>query len=239
LSKPPSSHYFSKKPTSDIKLKKIFESIGTHTLTLNTSSGVFSPGEIDKGTLLLIQNLILPGDKILNEKPSFLEIGGGYGPISIWLHKELDSKAFFSGNKNNAKIFVSEINERALWLLRKNLKHNDCNDIIILKGNFLDQIKDLQSQNIRFQAIYTNPPLKVGHETMLELFHAAMNLLSPTGFIQYVHKKKLGAEAFLEKLKKLKPSWNYNIMKKRGGYHIIVISPIEFITENDTKGRYF
>ena len=54
------SHYFSKSPPSSQKIRKLFESVRSHSMSLQTSSGVFSPDEIDKGTRILIENLLVP-----------------------------------------------------------------------------------------------------------------------------------------------------------------------------------
>ena len=72
--------YFSKRPKSELKVRKLFESIRQHTLNLQTSTGVFSPDNVDKGTRILIENLILPESY---SGMNILEIGAGYGPISM------------------------------------------------------------------------------------------------------------------------------------------------------------
>ena len=111
-----------------------------------------------------------------------------------------------------------------------------CKEIKILKGDFRTHLQLLLEQHIQFQAIYTNPPLKLGHDLMLELFEGAMQLLTPTGYIQYVHKKKLGAPGFLKKLQTLQPDWFFRIVKKKAGYHVIVLSPVEFDVEDTSQG---
>ena len=113
-----------------------------------------------------------------------------------------------------------------MWLLNRNIRSNLCEHIKILKGNFLDQSKELLDNQIRFDGIYSNPPLKTGHKYLLELFERAFQLLSPHGIVQYVHKKSLGANGFLNKLKKLEPNWNYHIVRKVSGFFIILISPM-------------
>ncbi len=62
---------------------------------------------------------------------------------------------------------------------------------------------------------------------MIQFFEKAFTLLNPSGFIQYVHKKTLGAEAFIQKLIPLRPDWNFEVVAKKSGYFIYLISPQE------------
>ncbi|MHA1584607.1 MAG: methyltransferase, partial [Promethearchaeota archaeon] len=139
------------------------------------------------------------------------------------------------------QIYASEVNERAVWLFKRNLISNKCENITILKGDFRDYIDKMKSDGIQFQAIYTNPPLKTGHDVMLELFEGAMSLLAPNGFIQYIHMKKLGAPGFLKKLKQLRPEWHYLVIKKKAGFHVILVSPkeMDIIQEKSELSGYF
>ncbi len=258
----PNDHYYSKKPKSPLKINKIFTSIGPIAISLETSTGVFSKDEIDKGTRFLLEYLILPkiSRKLLeheNNHLNILDLGAGYGPVSIYTYKKLkqlfskkvqqlnNQKKFEKQEKISAefdekiRIYASEINERALWLLNRNIIANNCKKIEIMKGDFLQTIeKVLHNQqeptSFKFSAIYTNPPLKLGHKYLLKLFEKAFNLLNtedPTSFVQYVHKKSLGAQGFMKKVKKLRPNWHFHIIKKVSGYFIILVSPHKFVPE--------
>ena len=227
------SQYFSKNPKTPHKIRKMFESVGHQSLILQTSSNVFSPDEIDKGTRILIENIMLP-----SEGP-ILDMGAGYGPISIWLHKHFYFQSQINSDAGEMpQIYASEVNERAIWLMKRNFVLNDCKDVKILKGDFVEQVKKLQDDEIQFKAVFTNPPLKTGHAKMLELFEGAMSLLAPDGYIQYVHKKKLGAPGFMNKLKDLHPEWHFRVIRKKGGFHVIVLSPVEFDSETPETDPY-
>lgn len=221
-----SPHYFSSQHAPVGQLKKIFVSVRRQSLVMETSGEVFSPEKLDKGTEILLDSLIIPEFK---DKCNILDLGAGYGPITIWLAKYLtESYPHRNQTENhgdNYRIYASEVNQRAVWLLKRNILANNLQNVEILSGKFQEQVKHLKEKNIRFQAVYTNPPLKTGHKTMLELFSAAAELLTENGFIQYVHKKKLGAEGFQNKLRELFPTWSLQTVRKQAGYHIIVFSP--------------
>jgi 16S rRNA G1207 methylase RsmC len=139
------------------------------------------------------------------------------------------------------EIYAAEVNDRALWLLNRNKNNNHCDHLRILEGDFREAGKELATKGIQFDVIYSNPPLKVGHEVLLGLFDQAMTLLKPHGFIQYVHKKKLGAPGFLKKLQKMRPSWKMEVFRKTGGYHVIVLAPhdLPFEPQKSSLTGYF
>ncbi|TFH30001.1 MAG: methyltransferase domain-containing protein [Promethearchaeota archaeon] len=241
------SHYFSVHHQAPSHVKKIFTSVRGQTLSLQTAANVFSSDGLDKGTEIFIGHLILPSltppstpstsfnqsppstqspPSSPQEKVNILDLGAGYGPISIWLEKELTLQTFPIRDANvSFQIYASEINERAVWLLNRNIQANNCDHIKVLSGDFQETGFLLLESGIKFDAIYSNPPLKTGHENMLAMFEMATRLLKPEGFIMYVHKKQLGAEGFQTKLHALHPDWVIETVKKQAGFHIIVFSP--------------
>jgi 16S rRNA (guanine1207-N2)-methyltransferase len=219
---PDPDHYFSEIPHTDLNLRKIFTSLNGFDLSFYTANNVFSPREIDEGTKILIENLILP------QKGPLLDLGAGYGPIAIWLAKKYQILIAMAPEKyQKPEIYASEINERACWLLQRNIVENKCKEIQIIKGDFIDQKTIVQFKGVQFHAIYVNPPLKQGHDFLIQFFEMSFNLLASDGFVQYVHKKSLGADAFIHKLMKVRPQWNFEIMQKKAGYFVYLISPHE------------
>ncbi len=70
-------HYYSKKQTSRINLKKIKVQLKNYEFELYSASGIFSKDKLDKGTKLLIENYIVePGWNVL-------DFGCGIGVIGI------------------------------------------------------------------------------------------------------------------------------------------------------------
>lgn len=228
-----SGHYFSSHPTSDMNLRKYVTSVRNQLLTFQTASEVFCEESLDLGTRTLIENIYLP------KQGPVLDLGAGYGPIAIWLQKEFTAQLIAAGNPPKIDVplvYASEINERAIWLLNRNLVGNELKGktVRILKGDFIQQVELVKKEAIQFQAVYTNPPFKLGHKVLLDLFAAAVSVLAPDGFIQYVHKKSLGAEGLMQKLLDLYPDWFVTPIKKHSGYYVIVMSHQEF-EDNDPR----
>ena len=102
-------HYFSEEPVERPKKREIEIFVRGYSLKLVTYSGIFSYRQIDKGTELLAENMILP------DSGRFLDLGCGYGilgitaglsnpSLEIWF---IDvNKLAINATKQNAKRYV-------------------------------------------------------------------------------------------------------------------------------------
>jgi len=198
-------HYSSKFPEVQVKIYSVPVSIRRHLFLFKTITGVFSFKKLDLGTKVLIDHLIIP------EKPSnLLDLGCGYGVIGIVLAYETPQST----------IYLIDINKRAIWCTKENIKINlptNTNTTIVLTGNYFEP---LATKDIKFDAIYMNPPLRQGRKEFLNLFDILPQYLKPSGFFQFVIKKKMGAEFVLKYLIKSFSSENVEIICKRSGYWV-------------------
>ena len=111
-------HYYSKQQKSLLNIKKISQRIKDLMFEFYTASGVFSKEKIDKGTLVLAECMII------KKNTKVLDIGCGIGILGI-----VAAKLF------NANVVMSDINERAVMLAKKNDElnrpdHSDTNILI-------------------------------------------------------------------------------------------------------------
>ncbi len=82
-------------------------------MTFQTASGVFSMDDVDLGTRVLIDNLLVP------KQGPLLDLGAGYGPIAIWLYKELCHTSFPLLNEpQHPQIYASEVNDRDCLVIK-------------------------------------------------------------------------------------------------------------------------
>ena len=102
-------HYFinDDKLISDIKEYQV--KIENTIFKFKTDNGVFSKGELDYGTELLIQNILK-----LDLNGKVLDLGCGYGPIGNKKKKILD-----------VNVSMCDINKRAIHLSKMNAKKNN------------------------------------------------------------------------------------------------------------------
>jgi len=198
-------YYYSKSPDVKLKTYTISESLRRHLYIFKTITGVFSFKKLDLGTKILIEHMNIP-----KNPGTFLDMGCGYGPIGIVLGQE----------SPRSKIYFTEINRRAIWCVKENVKINlpdSKSRIKILSGNYFEQIN---KKNIKFDGIYANPPLRLGKQEFLNVYKEVPHYLEPNGFFEFVIMKKMGAASLYSVLKEIFPKSNVEILCKRSGYWV-------------------
>ena len=149
-------------------------------LSFETDSGVFSRGELDTGTELLLQALPpLYGD--------VLDLGCGWGAIGIAV-KKLNPEA---------RVTMVDVNLRALGLCEKNARRNGV-EVRCLESDGLTALGEAT-----FDAVITNPPIRAGKQKVYELLHDACHALKEEGRLYLVIRKQQGAESCIRYLKTL------------------------------------
>ncbi|KHO53440.1 MAG: methyltransferase small [archaeon GW2011_AR18] len=157
-------HYFTEKPTSELKIYSIKFNIRNKDVELFTASGVFSPKSIDTGSDIFLKKCII------NDNWKVLDLGCGYGVVGISL------KLLFP----SIDLTLSDINERALDITRKNLKKYNLKANVI-KSNSFDNIKN------KFDTILLNPPQTAGKQLCFKMINVK-EITKTAGFRVYVSK---------------------------------------------------
>ena len=106
------NHYFSEKPEIKSEKKTIKYTIQNKKFEFITDNGVFSKSKVDFGTDLMLNEFLKKNRGLEVEKIKILDIGCGYGVVSVIL------KSFYP----EISITLSDVNERALELSEENLK---------------------------------------------------------------------------------------------------------------------
>jgi len=198
-------HYFDEFPDVKVKIHTISESLRRHLYIFKTITGVFSFSKIDLGTKVLVEHMV-----ISKEPSTFLDLGCGYGPIGIILGYE----------SPDSLVYLIDINKRAVWCVKENIRinlNNTKKNIQVLQGNYFEP---LQKKNVKFDAIYMNPPLRQGRKEFLQLFEVIPSYLKPQGSFQFVIKKKMGAQYVLDYINQTYPNNSIEIICKRSGYWV-------------------
>jgi 16S rRNA G1207 methylase RsmC len=143
---------------SDIpKLKKdlnIKANLLDFDLSLDTRWGVFSPREIDEGTILLLKYLEIDKNDIC------LDLGCGYGPIGLAVAK----------HAVDGHVYLIDKDFVAIELVEQNIKNNQLNNCTTLLSDGLQQL----DKNIKFTQIISNVPAKVGREQLSIFLYDAL-----------------------------------------------------------------
>ena len=193
------NHYFTAFPKSKLKLGVIHTYFRRRTFEFLTSSGVFSKKRVDSGTRLLIESMVLP------EKGSVLDLGCGYGAVGI-------AAATFNPD---LRVIMVEVNERAVWLARQNIKINGVNNAEVRRGNLYEPVKDLT-----FNCVLSNPPVSAGMETVKAIIVGAPKHMTDKAFFQMVVRSKIGGK----RLRMLLESafGNAEILARKSGYRVFI-----------------
>ncbi len=199
-------HYYSEFPDIKLKIYSISESLRRHLYTFKTTSGVFSSEKIDLGTKTFIENMLIPETESL-----LLDLGCGYGPIGIVLARE----------SPKSTVYLVDINKLAIWAAKENIKVNivDYKKRVFAEAG--DYFEPFKKKNLKFDGIYTNPPVRLGRKEFLDLCVKVRSHLKPNRYFQFVIRKKMGAEVVLEHLKTIFLEKNVTVICKKSGYWVI------------------
>jgi 16S rRNA (guanine1207-N2)-methyltransferase len=202
----PSDHYYSPDPSSQYNITLISTICRNREFEFYSAPGVFSSTRIDTGTLVLLKKAEIP------ISGRILDLGCGIGIIGIVLYVE---------NSQIEPHFL-DINSRATDLTRRNVEKYHIPNASIFTGDCLVLLED---NNIRYNAIYYNPPIRLGKKIYLEHILKATHYLTPNGFMQIVIKKKLGAPSAYSFLDTNldKAFFEMKVLGKNSGYWIFEI----------------
>lgn len=189
-------HYFLNDDNLKSEIKEFKVIISNQEFIFKTDNGVFSKGELDYGTYLLLETVLKE-----NIFGHVLDLGCGYGPIGIIISKLKD-----------CKVTMVDVNNRAIHLTKMNIKENKCLNTVALNSDGFSNLKQ------KFDFIITNPPIRVGKEKLYSLFIEARKYLNELGVIYLVIRKEQGAKSFI---KDMSNYYQVDVLNKSKGFCII------------------
>ncbi|RLI64684.1 MAG: 16S rRNA methyltransferase [Candidatus Asgardarchaeum californiense] len=194
-----SDHYFTEHPKSQFKMFKIPVSVrGVH-LQIYSATGIFSNKKLDFGTKVLIENMII------KKNSKVLDLGCGYGIIGI----------VYAILSPSSHIFLVDINERAVFITKKNVEMLRLKNCTVLQSNLFEKL-----QNEFFNIILTNPPITAGLALCFKLIEESYKHLNPDGIFQFVARHKKGGRRLMEKT--IEIFGNCEVITKKGGFWVYV-----------------
>ena len=189
------SHYFSKKQDTLKSAPKIIDfTYKNNHLTFKSDYGVFSKNHVDPASILLLENVQIEDDATV------LDLGCGYGPIGIAL-----------AVTRPISLTMSDVNERALALAEENARQNKVSADIV-------QSDGLSHISQRFDHIISNPPIRIGKESLYKIYENARTHLNKDGVLWLVMHKKHGAASAITFLRAL---YVVDVITKSKGFHVI------------------
>jgi 16S rRNA (guanine1207-N2)-methyltransferase len=194
------SHYFDPAPVVESKPRTVHLHVGELALELKADRGVFGSRGVDLGTLVLLREAPPPP-----AEGEILDLGSGYGPIAIALARQAPG----------ARIWAVDVNERAIELTRTNASAVGAANVIAVSP---DEVPD----GMLFDAIYSNPPVRIGKAALHELLLTWLRRLGPEGRAYLVVQRNLGADSLATWLKE--DGYAVQRLKSKKGYRILGVA---------------
>jgi 16S rRNA (guanine1207-N2)-methyltransferase len=195
----PKEHYYVKQPESKPQLGLIRTRLREHFFEFLTSSSVFSRKRVDAGTRLLIESLVLP------EIGWLLDLGCGYGPVGMAA----------AVSNPDLRVVMVDVNERAVWLTKENVKRNHVNNVDVRHGFLYEPVSDM-----KFDAVVCNPPVSAGMQVVLAIIIGAPEYLKKDGLLQIVVRSKIGGRRLFEELRRI--FGNVEVLARKSGYRVLL-----------------
>jgi 16S rRNA (guanine1207-N2)-methyltransferase len=192
-----SQHYFSSRPQAAHRPGLVRVILPDLYLELATDAGVFSPGRLDPGTRLLLDQAPSPppaGD--------LLDLGCGYGPIACVL----------AARSPGATVWAVDVNERALELCARNADRAGL-------ANVRCVTPDDASLPAAVDAIWSNPPIRIGKPALHELLRTWLSRLRGRACLAV--GRNLGADSLATWLDG--QGWPATRLAARGGYRLLSV----------------
>ncbi len=166
--------------------------------TMTTDRGVFSRGSLDAGTrLLLSEQLPLP------EFGNLLDLGCGSGAIAVTM----------AMHSPRATVWGVDVNERALALTAANAARAGATNVRACTPASVPT-------DIRFDTIWSNPPIRVGKAALHDLLSLWLARLTlPDGEAMLVVQKHLGSDSLATWLCDV--GWPTERIRSRAGYRLL------------------
>jgi 16S rRNA (guanine1207-N2)-methyltransferase len=194
------SHYFDPAPAVESKPRKVHLHVGELAIEMQADRGVFGSRGIDLGTLVLLREAPPPPPQ-----GDILDLGSGYGPIAVALARQ----------SPGAQVWAVDVNQRALELTRTN---SAAASVPNVTASSPEGVPD----DVRFDAIYSNPPVRIGKAALHELLLTWLRRLRPAGRAFFVVQRNLGADSLAAWL----ASQGYSVkrLKSKKGYRILEVA---------------
>ncbi|HET7385683.1 MAG TPA: methyltransferase [Nocardioidaceae bacterium] len=170
-----SDHYFSADPSVAFKRVPVTVDVWGRRLRLTSGSGVFARGRLDTGTAVLFRQTHPPAPG----RRTFLDLGCGYGVIAVALAEAVPE----------ATVWAVDVNERALALTRDNAAAAG------VESRLTATTPGGVPAAVRFDEIWSNPPIRIGKPALHELLRTWLPRLVPGGRAVLVVGRNLGADS--------------------------------------------
>jgi 16S rRNA (guanine1207-N2)-methyltransferase len=174
-------HYFSADPSVPFEREPVTCEVWGQRLDLVSGSGVYSRGRLDPGTAVLFRETDPP------PPGRVLDLGTGYGVIGLAIAAAWRAAGVPAGADSG--VTGVEVHRRAVLLANQNAAR------IGLQDRFIACDPDLPPADLRYDEIWSNPPIRIGKQALHGLLLHWFARLVPDGRAVMVVGKNLGGDS--------------------------------------------
>ena len=176
-------HYFDAEPGAARRPATVDLVLADLHLRLGTDRGVFSPDRVDLGTRVLLDSVPPPP-----QHGRLADVGCGYGPIALTM----------AARAPEADVLGADVNTRALELARANAAAAHAE-----RARFVQVTEEgtpadgtpLRAVEGPFDALWSNPPIRIGKPALHRLLTVWLGRLAPGGSAYLVVQRNLGGDS--------------------------------------------
>ncbi|NLC97118.1 MAG: class I SAM-dependent methyltransferase [Erysipelotrichaceae bacterium] len=190
------THYFSDNTDLPHNYKRIEFIYNNINFIFYSDIGVFSKSKVDEGTMVLLD--VVNKEEL---KGKVLDLGCGYGVVSIVLKKSFD-----------LSIDGVDINPRAIVLSKENSKRNKTSINYFVSDGFSNVVS-------MYDEILVNPPIRAGKKVIYKMFNDAYDHLNVNGNLWIVIRKQQGASSAINEISS--KFSNCQVIEKKKGYWVL------------------
>jgi 16S rRNA (guanine1207-N2)-methyltransferase len=191
-------HYFTPDPKVASHPRTFRVNLPDLSFELDTDRGVFAHGYLDAGQFTW-------GDGSEGAKQEVCAgVGCGYGAIAITL----------ALRNPDARVWAVDVNRRALDLCARNAERAGA-------GNVVPAEPDAVPERLRFAAVYSNPPVRLGKPALHALLLTWIGRLQPDAAATLVVQRHLGADSLAAWLTGL--GHHVERIRSKAGYRILEV----------------
>ena len=190
------SHYFDSNQASASDRRTVEVMLHDVAFSYETDRGVFSHGELDSGTAVLLQEAPPPPSHGV-----LVDLGCGAGPIALTLGLR----------SPEAHIVAVDTNDRARQLTAANARRVN----VGITTMHPDEVPDA----LRVDLIWSNPPIRIGKTALHDMLQVWLDRLTEHGEAYLVVQRHLGADSLHDWL--TQHGWKVTRVSSRKGFRLL------------------
>lgn len=200
-------HYFSEQQSGPVERRTLEVRLAGREVAVVTAGNVFSGDRLDLGTRVLLRDVPAPP-----AAGNLLDLGCGWGPLALTLAMQ----------SPGARVWAVDVNPLARELTAENAATHRLTNLTVSAPEEIPT-------DLRFAAIWSNPPIRIGKPALHALLQQWLPRLAEDGHAYLVVQRHLGADSLhawlAQLLPEALPSHTVRRLGSAKGYRVLEVLP--------------